>query len=108
LTSFVAYKDQLLDLGVTPGAPGSEAMTLANPKAAPDEEETTRVMAQVQADVLSRALHDRKVSANRFASKIPTLEDRVKNLEDKVVEGLKELRARLLYLEPTTLINDNY
>jgi hypothetical protein len=108
LTSFVAYKDQLLDLGVTPGAPGSEAMTLANPKAAPDEEETTRVMAQVQADVLSRSLHDRKVSANRFASKIPTLEDRVKNLEDKVVEGLKELRARLLYLEPTTLINDNY
>jgi hypothetical protein len=33
-----------------------------------------------------------KVSVDRFASQIPTLEDKVKHLEDKVVEGLKEVR----------------
>jgi hypothetical protein len=39
-------------------------------------------------------VHDLKVSANRFASQIPILEDNVKHLEDKVLEGLKEVRAR--------------
>jgi hypothetical protein len=31
----------------------------------------------------------------------------VKHLEDKVVEGLKEVRAHELYLERTTQANDN-
>jgi hypothetical protein len=38
--------------------------------------------------VLSQAVQDLKISADRFATQIPTLEDKVKNLEDKVVEGL--------------------
>jgi hypothetical protein len=37
-----------------------------------------------------------------FATQIRTLEDKVKHLEDKVVEGLKEIRARELCLERTT------
>jgi hypothetical protein len=36
MTSFEEYKDQLLALGVTPSAPGFEATTHANLKAAPD------------------------------------------------------------------------
>jgi hypothetical protein len=43
-----------------------------------------------------------------FATQISTLEDKVKHLEDKVVEGLKEVRARELCLEHTTQANDNY
>jgi hypothetical protein len=43
-----------------------------------------------------------------FASQIPTLEDKVKHPEDKVVEALKEVRARELCLERTTQPNDNY
>jgi hypothetical protein len=108
LTSFAEYKDQLLALWVTPAAPGSEEMTLANLKRALDEERATRVTAQVEADVHSQAVRDLKVSADRFASQIPTLEDKVMHLEDKVVEGLKELTARELCLERTTLTNDNY
>jgi regulator of replication initiation timing len=43
-----------------------------------------------------------------LASQIPTLDDKVKHLEEKVGEGLKELRDFELYLERTTHANDNY
>jgi hypothetical protein len=43
-----------------------------------------------------------KISANKFAARIPTLEDQVKHLENKVVDGLNEIKARELYLERTT------
>jgi hypothetical protein len=49
-----------------------------------------------------------KVSTNRFASQILALEHKVKQLEDKVVEGLKEDRAQKLCLERTTHADDNY
>jgi hypothetical protein len=77
-------------------------------KADLDAEKVAQVAAQVEANVLSRAVHDLKVCANRFATQIPTLEDKVKHLEDKVVEGLKEVRARELCLECITQANDNY
>jgi hypothetical protein len=82
LTSFVEYKDQLLALGVTPGAPSSETQSFASLKADLDAEKATRVTAQVEADVLSRAedkvVEGLKVSADRFATQIPILEDKVK------------------------------
>jgi chromosome segregation ATPase len=105
---FAEYKDQLLALGIIPGAPGSEAKALANLKVDLDEEKAARVATQVEVDVLSRAVHDLKVFADRFATQIPTLEDKVKHLEDKVVEGLKEVRAWELCLERTTQANYNY
>jgi hypothetical protein len=43
-----------------------------------------------------------------LATQIPTLEDKVKHLEDKEVEGLKEVRAQELCMECTTKANDNY
>jgi predicted nucleic acid-binding Zn-ribbon protein len=94
------YKDQLMALGVIPGAPGSEAK--AELKVALGKEKDARVTTQVEADVLSWAVRDLKVSTNRLASQIPTLEDKVKHLEDKVVEGLNGVRAQELYLESTT------
>jgi hypothetical protein len=95
-------------LGIIPGAPVLEAKDFTDLKADLDEEKAARVAAQVDADVLSRAVHDLKVSANRFATLIPTLEDKVKHLEDKVVEGLNEVRAQELCLERTTQDNDDY
>jgi hypothetical protein len=58
-------------------------------KADLDKEKAARVIARVEADVFSRAICDLKISANRFATQIPTL-------EDKVVEGLKEVRPGTL------------
>jgi hypothetical protein len=49
-----------------------------------------------------------KISANKFAAQISTLEDKVKHLEDKVVDGLNEVRAQELCLEHTTQANDDY
>jgi hypothetical protein len=62
-------------------------------KADLDAEKAAQVAAWVKAGVLSQAVYDLKVSADRFTAQIPTLEDKVKQLEDKVVEDLKELRA---------------
>jgi hypothetical protein len=93
MTSLVEYKDQLLALGVIPGAPDSEAKTCTELKANLDEEKAARASAQVDADVLTQAVRDLKISAARFITRIPILEDKVKHLEDKVVEGLNELKA---------------
>jgi hypothetical protein len=61
ITSFEEYKDQLLALGVIPGAPGSETQALASLKADLDVEKVARVTTQVEADILSRAVRDLKV-----------------------------------------------
>jgi hypothetical protein len=74
------------------GAPASEAKTFADLKADLDKEKVARIAAQIEADVLSRAVRDLKISTDRFVTQIPTLEDKVKHLEKKVVEGLKEVR----------------
>jgi predicted nucleic acid-binding Zn-ribbon protein len=66
------------------------AKAFADLKADLDEEKVARITAQVEVDVLSRAIKDLKISADRFATQIPTLEDKVKHLEDKVEDGLKE------------------
>jgi hypothetical protein len=48
------------------------------------------------------------MSANMFAAQIPTLEDKVKHLENEVVDGLNEVRARELCLEDTTQVNNDF
>jgi hypothetical protein len=58
--------------------------------------------------VLTQAVKNLKLSADRFTSKIPTLEDKVKHLENKVVDVLNEARDQELYLERTTQANDDY
>jgi hypothetical protein len=58
--------------------------------------------------MLTWAVKDLKISANKFAAQIPTLEDKVKHIENKVVDGLNEVRARKLYLECTTWAIDDY
>jgi hypothetical protein len=48
------------------------------------------------------------ISTNKFAAQIHILEEKVKCLENKVVDGLNEVRARELCLERTTKANDDY
>jgi hypothetical protein len=87
------YKDQLMALDFIPSAPGLEAKAFTDLKANLDEEKAAWVTVQIEADVLSRAAWDLKISVDRFATQIPTLEDKVKHLEDKVVQGMHEVRA---------------
>jgi hypothetical protein len=65
-------------------------------------------VAQVEASIHSWAVPDLKISADRFATQIPILEDKVKRLENKVVDGLNEIQALELCLERTTWANDIY
>jgi hypothetical protein len=58
--------------------------------------------------VLTRAIKDLKISTDRFAAQIPTLEYKVKHLKNKVVDGLNEIRTRELCLERTTRANDEF
>jgi hypothetical protein len=95
-------------LGIIPGAPDSAAKGFVALKVDLDEEKATRVTAQIEVVVLTRAVRDLKISADRFASQITTLEDKVKHLENKAVDGLNVVRAQGLYLECTTRANDDY
>jgi hypothetical protein len=57
---------------------------------------------------LSRAVKYLKIYVDKFAAQIPTLEEKVKHLENKLVDGLNKIRAWELCLECTTIANDNY
>jgi hypothetical protein len=58
--------------------------------------------------MLTRAIKDLKISTDRFVAQIPTPEDKIKYLEDKVVDGLNEVRAWELSLQRATQANDDY
>jgi hypothetical protein len=89
-------------LGIVPGDLDSAAKAFADLKADLDEEKTAQFAVQVEVYLLTRVVRDLKISADRFANQIPTLEDKVKHLENKVVDGLNQVRARELCLERTT------
>jgi hypothetical protein len=57
---------------------------------------------------LTWAVKDLKISADKFTAQIPNLEEKVKHLENKVIDGLNEVKARELCLECTTKANDDY
>jgi hypothetical protein len=54
-------------LSVMPGASGSEEKAFTDMKAELDKEKVARVTTQVEADVLSQAVRDLKISVDRFA-----------------------------------------
>jgi hypothetical protein len=95
-------------LDIVHGNPDSAATALADLKIELDQERSAQIIAQIEVDVLTRAVNDLKISTNRFTSQIPTLEDKVKHLENKVVDGLNKVRARELCLKRTTQANDDY
>jgi chromosome segregation ATPase len=108
LPCFAEYKDQHVALGIVPGDLDSAAKAFADLKADLDEEKTAQFAVQVEVYLLTRVVRDLKISADRFANEIPTLEDKVKHLENKVVDGLNQVRARELCLERTTRTNDDF
>jgi hypothetical protein len=102
------YKDQLMTLCIIPGYPDWADKAFVDLKVDLDGEKAAQLTAQIEVDVLSRVVKDLKISADKFAPQIPTLEDKVKHLENNVVDGLNEVQARELFLERTTWGNDDY
>jgi hypothetical protein len=108
LPCFADYWHLLMALGIIPSAPEPAAKAFADLKVDLDKEKVAWLAAQIEVDVLTQVVRDLKISADRFASQIPTLEGKVKHPENKVVDGLNEVRAWELYLERTTRANDDY
>jgi chromosome segregation ATPase len=102
------YKEQLMALGIVPGDQDSAAKSFADMKAELDKEKAAQVTSQTEVDMLTQAVKDLKITTNKFIMQIPTLEDKVKHLENKVVEGLNKIRAKELSLKRTTAANEEY
>jgi hypothetical protein len=66
-----------MSLGIIPGAPNSTAKAFADLKVVLDEEKAAWLATQIEVDVLTQAVRDLKISADRFATQIPTLEDKL-------------------------------
>jgi hypothetical protein len=81
-------------LGIVPCEPDSTAKAFVYLKTELDMEKAVRIATQIEINVVNRAVKDLKIYADRFTTQIPTLEDKVKHLENKVVDGLNEVRAR--------------
>jgi hypothetical protein len=60
-------------LGIVPGDPDSAAKAFVDLKIELDKENATRIAAQIEIDVLTRAVKDLKVSVDRFATQLLTL-----------------------------------
>jgi hypothetical protein len=95
-------------VGIVPGDPDSATKSFADLKIELDKGKAARIPGHIEIDVLTRAIKDLKLSADLFAAQISTLEDKMKHLEDKLVDGLNEVRAWELCLERTTRANDDY
>jgi hypothetical protein len=89
-------------LGIVPDDPDSAAKAFVDLKTELDKEKAARIATQIEIDVLTRAVKDLKISADRFATRIPTLKVKVKHLENKVVDGTNEVETRELCLVGTT------
>jgi chromosome segregation ATPase len=100
--------EQHMALSPIPCDPDSAAKAFADLKAELEKEKATREIAQIEVDMLTKAVKGLKISTNKFAAQIPILEEKVKYLENKVVDRQNEVRAWELCLECTTKANDNY
>jgi hypothetical protein len=95
-------------LGIVSGDLDSATKAFIDLKIELDKENASRIAAQIEIDVLTWVVKDMKVYADRFAAQLLTLKNQVKQLENKVVVGLNEIRARELCLKRTTRANGDY
>jgi chromosome segregation ATPase len=95
-------------LGIVLGDLDSTTKAFADMKVELERENAAQEMALAEVEVLTQAVKNLKISADKFVTQIPILEENVKHLENKVVDGLNKVRARELCLEHTTKANDDY
>jgi hypothetical protein len=53
-------------------------------------------------------VEDLKKTADGLTTQVPILEEKVKHLDNKVLDGLTEIYAKELSLEQTTKVNEDY
>jgi chromosome segregation ATPase len=102
------FMEQLTTLVVQPRDQDLAAKSLATLKVELMEEKAARENSQAKNKTLAQAVEDLKKTANKFATQIPVLEDKVKHLDNKVLYTLTEARAKELSLERVTKANEDY
>jgi predicted nucleic acid-binding Zn-ribbon protein len=95
-------------LGAVSSEQVSTAKTLSDLKAKLAKEKATRNTSRIEVKTLAQALEGIKNIADKFVVQIPSLEERIKYLDEKVMVGLKEIRAKELDLEHTTAEKNDY
>jgi chromosome segregation ATPase len=88
--------------------PNSATKSLAAQKFELAEEKATQQKAQTEAETLTQAVGELEKMADGFAVQIHVLEDKVKYLDNKVLNGVAEISAKELGLEQTTKTNEDY
>jgi chromosome segregation ATPase len=95
-------------LSIIPGDLDYATKAFTDLKAELEREKVAQEIAHIEVDTLTWAVNDLKIYADKFTAQIPNLEEKVKHLENKVIDGLNEVRARELCLERTAKANDDY
>jgi hypothetical protein len=83
--------EQLSALGVILGNPNSTAKAFTNLKEELAREKAAQATVQIEVEMITQAVNDIKISAGKFAAQIPILEEKVKHLDSKDIDGLTEL-----------------
>jgi hypothetical protein len=100
--------EHLMALSIEPGDHDSASKSLAALKSELAEEKVAQEKAQAKVETLARTVGDLKKTTDGLAAKVPFLEEKVKLLDNKVLDGLTEIRAKKLSLERTTKANEDY
>jgi hypothetical protein len=93
--------EQLTTLDIESGDNESTGRYLASLKSELMEEKATRKKAEAKVETLVWAISDLRITTDKFAAQVPAL-------EEKVLDGLKELHAKELSLERTTKAIEDY
>jgi uncharacterized coiled-coil protein SlyX len=72
------------------------------------EEKAAQERTQAEIETLARVIEDLKKTTDKFAAQIPILEEKVKHLDNKVLDKLTEARAKELSLEGVAKANEDY
>jgi hypothetical protein len=82
------FKEQIMALGIVPSERNSTTKAFTDLKVELEKEKAAWEMAQMEVDMLARAVKDWKFYADQFSAEIPILEEKVKHQENKVIDGL--------------------
>jgi chromosome segregation ATPase len=93
--------EQLTTLDIESGDNESTGRYLASLKSELMEEKATRKKAEAKVETLVWEISDLRITTDKFAAQVPAL-------EEKVLDGLKELHAKELSLERTTKAIEDY
>jgi hypothetical protein len=97
-----------MTLSIKSGDQDSAARSLAALKSELAREKAAQEKAQVKTEILTWSVGNLKKMTNGFTTQIPILEEKVKHLDNKVLDELAKIHAKELGLDRTIKANEDY